>query len=178
MAKIVIGLMQSVPEAERMVAHLTAACGCHPSDVLMGGERVITDQLPAGIPEEDARYYREGLRQGGSLVSVRTCSEAMAACAVREMERYDRATALEQTDDASQKQIIDIRETMERPVITKRARVVEEVVIRKEVTQHPERIRDSVRKTHVRVERTVPHGGIERRKASGDYNGVERRSSR
>jgi hypothetical protein len=178
MAKIVIGLMQSVQQAERMVAHLVASCGCKPADVMMGGWAVIADQLAAGIPEQDARYYVEGLRRGGTLVSVRASSDTMADCAAREMESYECATAIEQTNHASQEQIIDIRETAERPVITKRARVVEEVVIRKEVTEHVEKIRDSVRETAVRIERVAPYHGIERRKAFGRYSGVERRSGR
>ena len=71
---------------------------------------------------------------------------------------------------------IEVRETAEELVVTKRARVVEEVVVSKDVTQREETVHDTVRKTDVRVERTAP-GGVERRKGSGTYAGIERRST-
>ena len=75
-----------------------------------------------------------------------------------------------------QEQTIEVRETAEELVVTKRARVVEEVVVSKDVTQREETVHDTVRKTDVRVERTAP-GGVERRKRAGTYAGVERRST-
>jgi hypothetical protein len=48
--------------------------------------------------------------------------------------------------------VIDITETVEEPVVAKQARVVEEVVVHKEATDHVETIRDTVRRTDVEVE--------------------------
>lgn len=50
---------------------------------------------------------------------------------------------------------IELTETAEKAVISKSARVVEEVRVGKEVTEHSERIHDSVRKTEVDVEQVA-----------------------
>ena len=44
-------------------------------------------------------------------------------------------------------------ETAEEPVVTKRARVVEEVVVHKDVTEHTETVRGTERHTDVDVQR-------------------------
>src|SRR5215217_2725878 len=51
------------------------------------------------------------------------------------------------------KEVIEITETAEEPVVTKRARVVEEVVVHKDVTEHTETVRGTVRHTDVEVKR-------------------------
>lgn len=48
---------------------------------------------------------------------------------------------------------IELRETSEEPVVRKTARVVEEVVIGKEVSERTETVRDTVRRTDVKVEK-------------------------
>jgi uncharacterized protein (TIGR02271 family) len=50
---------------------------------------------------------------------------------------------------------VEIRETAEEPVITKTARVVEEVVVGKEASSRSEIVNDTVRSTEVDVERTA-----------------------
>jgi uncharacterized protein (TIGR02271 family) len=47
---------------------------------------------------------------------------------------------------------IELREAREEPVVSKTARVVEEVVVSKETQQHTEHIADSVRRTDVEIE--------------------------
>jgi uncharacterized protein (TIGR02271 family) len=47
---------------------------------------------------------------------------------------------------------IEVTETDEEPIVAKEARVVEEVVIDKDVREHTETIRDTVRRTEVEVE--------------------------
>jgi uncharacterized protein (TIGR02271 family) len=47
---------------------------------------------------------------------------------------------------------IEVRETVEEPVVAKTARVVEEVVVTKEVGERTEQINDTVRRTDVQVE--------------------------
>lgn len=62
---------------------------------------------------------------------------------------------------------IEVTETHERPVVTKEARVVEEISINKTVDQRTETITDTVRETHVDVERIgeADYGHFEQ-----DYN--------
>jgi len=50
-------------------------------------------------------------------------------------------------------QSVEVTETSEEPVIQKRARVREEVVVGKETTRRTEQVRDTVRRTEVEVER-------------------------
>lgn len=55
-----------------------------------------------------------------------------------------------------QEQAIALTETGEEAVVSKKARIVEEVVIGKEVTEHTEQIKDTVRRTDVVVEELEP----------------------
>ena len=51
--------------------------------------------------------------------------------------------------------VIEVRETAEVPVVSKEARVVEEVVVGKQATDRVETVRDTVRRTDVEVEEIV-----------------------
>jgi uncharacterized protein (TIGR02271 family) len=78
---------------------------------------------------------------------------------------------------------VEIRETREEPVVSKTARVVEEVSIGKEASQRTETVSDTVRRQDVDVERTsaqpqrAGYAGVERRKKRGNYAGAERRAA-
>jgi uncharacterized protein (TIGR02271 family) len=54
--------------------------------------------------------------------------------------------------DAFREQTVEVRETAEEPVVQKTARVVEEVVVGKEVSEQTRNIHDTVRRTDVEVE--------------------------
>ena len=54
--------------------------------------------------------------------------------------------------DAFQERTIEVEERGEEAVVSKEARVTEEVVVRKEAEQHTETVSDTVRKTEVDVE--------------------------
>jgi uncharacterized protein (TIGR02271 family) len=54
---------------------------------------------------------------------------------------------------AFQEQTIEMRETAEEPVVEKSARVVEEVVVGKQVSERQQQISDTVRHTEVEVEK-------------------------
>jgi len=55
---------------------------------------------------------------------------------------------------AAAQQVIEVTETVEEPVVNKQARVVEEVVVHKEVDEHTETVRGTARHTEVEVQRT------------------------
>lgn len=57
------------------------------------------------------------------------------------------------TSDLFQEGSFEIKTQAEIPVISKTARIVEEVVISKKMTEHAETVRDSVKRTDVRVEK-------------------------
>jgi uncharacterized protein (TIGR02271 family) len=66
----------------------------------------------------------------------------------REVSQADLSNALHD-------RTIEVRETAEVPVVAKEARVVEEVTVGKQATQHTETIRDTVRRTDVDVDEDV-----------------------
>ena len=53
---------------------------------------------------------------------------------------------------AAREETIEMTETVEEPVVSKRARVVEEVTVHKEAQEHTETVRGTVRRTDVEVE--------------------------
>ena len=55
-------------------------------------------------------------------------------------------------DEAFQERTVDVTTHSEEPVISKEARVKEEVVVRKEADQRTETVQDTVRHTEVEVE--------------------------
>jgi uncharacterized protein (TIGR02271 family) len=59
-------------------------------------------------------------------------------------------------DHAFQERTIEATETAEEAVVAKEARVVEEVVVNKEVEQRTQNVRDTVRRTDVKVEAIEP----------------------
>lgn len=61
--------------------------------------------------------------------------------------------------DAFKEGTIEVRESAEEAVVGKTAHVVEEVRVGKEVTEHTEQIKDTVRRTDVEVEAIGPQGG-------------------
>lgn len=67
--------------------------------------------------------------------------------------------------EAFQESIVEIKEAYEELILNKKARVVEEVVIHKEVDEHTETVRETLRKTEVEVEPLAP--GRARSAASG-----------
>jgi stress response protein YsnF len=54
---------------------------------------------------------------------------------------------------AAAQQVLELTETVEEPVVRKQARVVEEVVVQKEVAEHTETVRGTARHTEVEVQR-------------------------
>ncbi len=58
--------------------------------------------------------------------------------------------------DAFQETTIELRETAEEAVVQKTARVVEEVIVGKQVTERNEQISDTVRRTEVDIEQLTP----------------------
>lgn len=213
-----------------------------------------------GVPEDEAHYYAEGVKRGGTLVTVHARDDDAAECAARVMKGHgavdieNRAstwkekgwsgrfsedeevlpvveeelavgkrqvshgsariyshvteTPVEETvqlreqharverrpvdrplqagDSAFEEKSIEVPETSEEPVVSKRARVTEEVRVGTQASQREETVRDTVRKSDVRVERGgagakpgsrqgTSYSGPERRMRTADYGGTDRR---
>jgi uncharacterized protein (TIGR02271 family) len=198
-----------------------------------------------GVPEEEAHYYAEGVRRGGTLITVHARNDDAASCAERIMQSHgavdieNRAstwrqqgwggrfseedqvlpvaeeqlavgkrkvsqgrariyshvteTPVEETvqlreerarverqrvdrpvqagDSAFRERSVEVPESTEEPVVAKRGRVTEEVRVGKQSSQRQQTVRDTVRKSDVRVERERSAGG-----AGSAYRGPERRA--
>lgn len=69
----------------------------------------------------------------------------------------------ENTADAFHEGSFEIKTQAEIPVISKTARIVEEVVLSKRMTQHTETVRDSVKRTSVEVGEIDAEDAVNRR---------------
>jgi len=67
------------------------------------------------------------------------------------IERRRPIGGVDDKDGAFEERTVEVRETEEVPVVEKKARVVEEVAIKKEATERTETVRDNVRREEVEV---------------------------
>lgn len=112
---------------------------------------VVEEQLQVG--------KRQVQQAGGVRIHTRVTQKPVEAKVTLREEHVDvqRRPAdrpLTDADKAFRERNIEVTETREQPVVSKEARVVEEVVVGKNVQQRTETVRDQVRKTDVQVERT------------------------
>ena len=205
-----------------------------------------------GVPEGEAHYYAEGVRRGGTLITVRADTEQAADCAANVMRAHgavdidERAAQWKESgwsgrfaegeqvlplaqeelavgkrevdtgavrvysyvaeqpvertvelreehasierrpvdrplsagEDAFQEKAVEVRETAEEPVVDKRSRVTEEVRVGKQTSRRKQTVRDTVRKTEVKVEgaaQKTGYQGVERRRSGAPYTGQDRR---
>ncbi len=180
-------------EALRVMNDLEAAGVPAAAITLVSGEKGAGSRTSAGKAAADTRAYAEGIRQGGTLVSVRAddaqastveailhirAAVPVAAETVRETPAVGKAEpsaerAAMPVDQppsdvpagavpagAFEERVFEVRATGEEAVVSKEARVVEEIVLRKEAADRLEIVRDTVRETKVDVEdsttRTAP----------------------
>jgi stress response protein YsnF len=73
-----------------------------------------------------------------------------------ERRAADRPVSGGEAETAFRETDIEVEETREEPVVSKEARVVEEVAVGKDVREREEVVRDTVRRTDVEVEETTP----------------------
>ncbi len=109
------------------------------------------------IVEEQLRIGKRSVERGG--VNVRTTSQEVPVqetVNLREenvtVERRPVDRAVGNAPDAFKEGTIEITEMSEVPVVSKETRVVEEVVVGKEVTERQETVRDTVKRTDVEVD--------------------------
>jgi uncharacterized protein (TIGR02271 family) len=114
------------------------------------------------VVEEELQIGKRAVSHGGvriySHVTERPVEEnvQLREERVRVQRNAVNRPASEADFQAFKEGTIEVTETTEEPVVSKRARVVEEVVVGKDVTERTETVRDSVRKTDVEVEQVDP----------------------
>jgi uncharacterized protein (TIGR02271 family) len=156
-------------------------------------EQISEDRDRLQVVQEDLKVGKRAVERGRVRIHQRlterpvqeqvTLSEERAVVERRPVNR----PASEADLAAFKEGEMEIRETREEPVVSKEARVVEEVDVGKETRERTETVSDKVRRKDVEVERTggeaqpkraKRYTGIERRKSVGSYAGAERRAAR
>ncbi|MDQ1470933.1 MAG: hypothetical protein QOJ99_2413 [Bryobacterales bacterium] len=110
------------------------------------------------VVEEELQVGKRAIRRGGVRVYSHVVSQPVQEQVRLREERVnverrpvDREISPEEVS-ALRDQTVEVTEMAEEPVVAKRARVREEVVVGKEATERTETIRDNVRHTEVEVE--------------------------
>ncbi|HYD62013.1 MAG TPA: YsnF/AvaK domain-containing protein [Noviherbaspirillum sp.] len=117
-----------------------------------------TDQTRIPVVEEELKVGKREVQRGGVRVFRRMTEKPVhEQVQLREehvrVERQPVDKPATEADMAAFKEgTVELRESAEEAVVSKSARVVEEVVVGKEVTERTEQIDDTVRKTEVEVE--------------------------
>jgi uncharacterized protein (TIGR02271 family) len=123
-----------------------------------GAREVETGDVKVPVVEEELHVGTQQVQRGGVRLYTRV-TERPVEETVRlrdetvHVERHPVDRPATEADVAAAKEgTIEVTETDEEAVIAKQARVVEEVVVRKDVQEHTETVRDTVRRTEVEVE--------------------------
>ena len=110
------------------------------------------------VVREDLVVGKRAVQQGHVRIYAHVVEEPVSESVElrEERARVERRTvdrpASEADLRAAKERVIEVSETVERPVVEKKARVVEEVSLRKDVSKRQETIKDTVRRTKVDVQ--------------------------
>lgn len=135
------------------------------SDTDISAERTRAGEQTAAIPvvEEDIRVGKREVESGGVRVWKHTTETPVEEDVHLRQEHVrverrpvDRPITDADAGSAFKDETIEVSERREEAVVEKDARVTEEVVISKDVEDHTEKVRDTVRKTEVEVEQARP----------------------
>jgi len=133
------------------------------------------EEVTIPVVEEDIDIGKREVERGHVRIDSRVTEQPVEeAVRLREekvtVERrpVDRP-ATEADFAAAGKGVIELTEKAEEPVISKRARVVEEVVVQKDVTEHTETVRGTERHTDVDVQREPETATATRRVTTQDF---------
>jgi uncharacterized protein (TIGR02271 family) len=137
-------------------------------EVVRERERYGKGENGAAIPvvDESLEVGKRTVRRGGVRVYSRVVDRPVEEqITLREEHvRVERRPVNRDISEAElgglRDQTIEVTEMAEEPMVTKRARVTEEVVVGKEATERKETVRGNVRSTDVRVEK-LDGGGAE-----------------
>jgi uncharacterized protein (TIGR02271 family) len=123
-----------------------------------GTREVETGEVTIPVVEEELQVGTRQVRRGGVRLYTRVVERPVEETVrLRDetvhVERRPVDRPATEADVAAAKEgTIEVTETDEEAVARKQARVVEEVVVHKDVEEHTETVRDTVRRTEVEVE--------------------------
>jgi uncharacterized protein (TIGR02271 family) len=120
------------------------------------------DEVRVPVVEEQLEVGKRQVERGGVRIYMRVTQRPVEETVHLRQERVtverhpvDRS-ATEADFAAFKEGTIELTETQEEPVVSKRARVVEEVVVSKEVEERTQTVSDAARRTEVEVEPIAP----------------------
>lgn len=126
--------------------------------IRLGNQQEMSDQIAIPVVEEQITVGKREVESGGVRVATNVVeTPVQEQVTLRDEEVRVERRPVNQTIDPSQiDQLqtgsIEVRTTDEEAVVSKQARVVEEVVVSKEVGQRTETIQDTVRRTDVDID--------------------------
>jgi uncharacterized protein (TIGR02271 family) len=123
-----------------------------------GMGNATTDREVIPVVQEELAVGKRQVQKGGVRIVDRTENRPIEEqINLREehvrVERHPVNRPATDADLRAHDQVIEVTEMAEEPIVDKRARVVEEVVVGKEATQRTETIRDTVRRSDVDVQK-------------------------
>ncbi len=150
---------EALAERQRL-AKAKAAAPAPVAKAAAAKEDLRRDETDLVVPviEEEIRIRKREVDAGGVHVQSKIVTEPFdQEIRLREeqvtIERrpVDQPLTLADVDARLQDGVVELRATSEQAVVEKRARVVEEVLLKKDSSEHIEHIRDSIRRTEVEV---------------------------
>ena len=125
-----------------------------------GAPEVDRGEEALPVVEEQLRVGKRAVTRGGVRVYTRVTERPVEEDVRLREEHVDverRAVDRPVTagGDAFRERSIEVDETVEEPVVAKEARVIEEVIITRDVQERAAKVRDTVRRTDVEVDRTA-----------------------
>jgi stress response protein YsnF len=158
-----VALMERAPAGDREARPAAEAAPHRAADAARAGDRAGTREGEAGdikipVVEETIQVGTRQVPRGGVRLQTRVVERPVEETVrlrdetVRVERRMADRPATEADLAAGRERTVEITETDEEAVVAKEARVVEEVVVRKDVQEQTETVRDTVRRTEVEVE--------------------------
>ncbi|MGI4789788.1 MAG: YsnF/AvaK domain-containing protein [Janthinobacterium lividum] len=147
-----IGYTNTPSRTDNTAAYSTAA-----PQSTMAGSRTVDGEVVVPIVEEELEIGKRQVQSGGARIRTDVIETPVEQSVnLREehvtVDRHAVDRPVTDTDAAFKEQSYEVTETAEVPIISKTARVVEEVVIGKTATDRVETVHDTVRRTDVDVE--------------------------
>lgn len=142
---------------------------------LAGSQQRDTNTAAIPVVQEQLKVGKREVQRGGVRVFSRVVETPVnESIGLREEHVNVQRRAVDEpisTTDATafKEQSIEMRETAEEAVVEKSARVVEEVMINKEVSQREQQIHDTVRHTEVEVEQLGGNSARSSMMSDDDY---------
>ncbi|NHZ92440.1 DUF2382 domain-containing protein [Massilia sp. CCM 8733] len=127
-----------------------------------GSQQRAADTTAIPVIQEELRVGKREVQRGGVRIYQRIVETPVSeSIGLREEHVNVQRRAVDKMVDpadiaAFQENTIELRETAEEAVVEKSARMVEEVIVGKEVTQRQEQITDTLRHTEVDIEQLAP----------------------